>query len=128
MTALAFGGMPWGAAGFAMFAVLAIVLTLRVATENAPDEAEIAARRLEEAERLRRQAASEDRLYRTVGRIVWFVTFFGCWIYCIAAYGFLLGVGIGWLPSAIAATVAAFLWPLVAIAALIMALVMGLNW
>jgi hypothetical protein len=31
------------------------------------------------------------------------ILFVGCWIYCIKSYGFLIGVGIGWLPSAIAA-------------------------
>lgn len=33
------------------------------------------------------------------------VTFIGCWIYCIAAYGFLFGVGLGWLPSGIVAVI-----------------------
>lgn len=44
------------------------------------------------------------------------VTFVGSWIYCIATYGFLFGVGLGWLPSIICAVVAGFLWPLIAIA------------
>ena len=47
--------------------------------------------------------------------IVWVPTFFISWIYCIGTYGFLLGVGLGWLPSIIAATVAGFLWPLIAL-------------
>jgi hypothetical protein len=42
--------------------------------------------------------------------VVWFLTFVGCWVYCISEYGFLLGVGLGWLPSAIAASVAAAVW------------------
>lgn len=46
------------------------------------------------------------------------VVFIGCWIYCIATYGFLLGVGLGWLPSWICAAIAACLWPLIAIAVL----------
>ena len=36
----------------------------------------------------------------------WFVglvMFVGLWIYCIAAYGSLLSVGLGWLPSLIVA-------------------------
>jgi hypothetical protein len=45
-------------------------------------------------------------------KISWVLIFLGCWIYCIAAYGFLLGVGLGWLPSLIVASVASFLWPL----------------
>lgn len=41
--------------------------------------------------------------------IVGIVTFFGSWIYCINEYGYLLGVGLGWLPSIIVAPIAAFL-------------------
>ena len=47
--------------------------------------------------------------------ICWVITFLGCWIYCIATYGFLLGVGLGWLPSAIAATIISIFWPLIAL-------------
>ena len=42
--------------------------------------------------------------------------FIGFWIYCIVEYGFFFGVALGWLPSGIAATVAAVLWPLIALA------------
>lgn len=45
--------------------------------------------------------------------ITFFIIFIGAWIYCIATYGFLLGVGLGWLPAAITAGIAAFLWPLI---------------
>jgi len=51
------------------------------------------------------------------------VTFLGTWIYCICNYGFLLGVGIGWLPAAITGIVAGLFWPFVLA---IMALGMGL--
>ena len=44
------------------------------------------------------------------------ITFIGSWIYCIATYGFLLGVGLGWLPSIIVAVIAGALWPLIALA------------
>lgn len=44
-----------------------------------------------------------------------FITFIGSWIYCIAKYGFLLGVGLGWLPSLIVAVIAGALWPLIAL-------------
>lgn len=40
------------------------------------------------------------------------IIFVGCWIYCIATYGFLFGVGLGWLPSIIVAYLTAWLWPL----------------
>jgi hypothetical protein len=43
--------------------------------------------------------------------ICWILVFLTCWIYCVAEYGFLLGVGLGWLPSGIVATLASLLWP-----------------
>ena len=39
-------------------------------------------------------------------------TFIGTWIYCIIHYGFLLGVGLGWLPSIITAFIIGLTWPL----------------
>jgi hypothetical protein len=49
-----------------------------------------------------------------IGSIVGFITFIGSWWYCAANYGFLLGFGLGWLPAAIAASIAgaltALLW------------------
>lgn len=41
------------------------------------------------------------------------ITFIGSWIYCIAYYGYLFGVGLGWLPSIIVAVIAGALWPLI---------------
>ncbi|HWG59555.1 MAG TPA: hypothetical protein VN661_10970 [Candidatus Acidoferrales bacterium] len=35
--------------------------------------------------------------------ITFVVLFLGFWIYCIGEYGFLIGVGAGWIPSGIAA-------------------------
>lgn len=53
-------------------------------------------------------------LTRKIPRLVFYilivVVFFPCYIYCIAAYGFLWGVGFGWLPSAI---VTAVIWWLI---------------
>lgn len=49
------------------------------------------------------------------------VLFLACWVYCIAEYGFLLGVGLGWLPSAITAGIISLLWPLVLIALMALA-------
>ena len=51
--------------------------------------------------------------------LIGFVTFAGCWIYCISEYGFLFGVGLGWLPAIICAFFAGLLWPLAAIAVLV---------
>ena len=47
------------------------------------------------------------------------ITFIGCWIYCVAAYGFLLGVGLGWFPSLIVAVIAGALWPLIVLIVII---------
>jgi hypothetical protein len=44
-----------------------------------------------------------------LGAIVGVLTFVACWIYCISEYGFLLGVGLGWLPAMICAYLAFFL-------------------
>ncbi len=54
-----------------------------------------------------------DDEYWAVGTAVGFLVFVGCWIYCIFAYGFLLGVGLGWLPALICGFLAAALWPLI---------------
>ena len=47
--------------------------------------------------------------YGEVGEIVgWFagvLSFISSWIYCISAYGFLLGLGLGWLPSVFVAMI-----------------------
>ena len=44
--------------------------------------------------------------------ITWAIIFIGAWIYCINTYGFLLGVGLGWLAAGVAATVLCWFWPL----------------
>lgn len=53
--------------------------------------------------------------------ITWVITFIGCWIYAIVSYGFLLGVGLGWLPSAIVATLLSFLWPILVLGVAVLA-------
>jgi hypothetical protein len=49
-----------------------------------------------------------------LGGLIGFGTFFGAYIYCIATYGFILGFGLGWIPSVIAAIIVSqvvrFLW------------------
>ena len=54
-------------------------------------------------------------IYRVGFAITWVLVFIGSWVYCIATYGYLFGVGLGWLPSVIVATIAAALWPLLLI-------------
>lgn len=36
-----------------------------------------------------------------LGAIAGFLAFAASWIYCIATYGFLIGVSVGWIPAAI---------------------------
>ena len=54
--------------------------------------------------------------YGCLSYMIGFLTFAGCWIYCISTYGFLFGVGLGWLPAIICAGFAALLWPLAVVA------------
>lgn len=54
------------------------------------------------------------------------LTFAGCWIYCIANYGFLFGLGLGWLPAVILSGVVYlavwFGWGLIVLAAAVLTL------
>ena len=45
----------------------------------------------------------EEMIAHWVGIVVAVIAFCGSWIYCIAEYGYLLGFGLGWLPSIILA-------------------------
>ena len=47
--------------------------------------------------------------YKGGAVVTWVLIFVGTWIYCIAEYGFLLGVGLGWLAAAITASVLCWL-------------------
>lgn len=60
--------------------------------------------------------------YSTGFVITALIPFIGSWIYCIATYGFLFGVGLGWLPSLIVAVIAGALWPLTIVAVAILLL------
>lgn len=59
-------------------------------------------------------------VYEVVGVLLQIVAslviFFGGWIWCTLTYGFLLGFGLGWLPSLIAASIVGAIlrygWPL----------------
>jgi hypothetical protein len=55
------------------------------------------------------------------------ITFVGAYIYCIETYGFLLGLGLGWLPSGILAAIigwaVVFLWR----PAIVIGLLLGLG-
>ncbi len=60
----------------------------------------------------RRYFLEESNGYWIGYKVCFVLVFLGSWIYCIASYGFLLGLGLGWLPSGILAAVVSFLWPL----------------
>jgi hypothetical protein len=80
-------------------------------------------------------AADYDRVpmildwYFRVGRaLAWIcgiALFLGLWVYCISTYGFLFGVGLGWLPAGITASVVGLLlvpmWGIAAAAILLLA-------
>lgn len=53
--------------------------------------------------------------YSTIGFIVGILTFIGVWIYAMGQWGFLIGIMAGWIPAAIAAVIAGFVWPLAAL-------------
>lgn len=54
-----------------------------------------------------------DEVYGMVTVYVGFLTFASVWIGCIATYGFLFGVGLGWLPAIIVAVVVGYCWPVI---------------
>lgn len=62
------------------------------------------------------------RISLFMGGISGILTFIGAYIYCISEYGFLLGFGLGWFPSALLAVLVgllmAVLWlPLILVVA-----------
>jgi hypothetical protein len=54
-----------------------------------------------------------------IGFISAFITFLACWFHAVEEWGFLLGVGLGWLPSFFVAIIFGFIlgaiWPLIVI-------------
>ena len=47
-----------------------------------------------------------------VGLVIsWITIFFAFWIYSITSYGIILGIGLGWVLAAIAASVLCWVWP-----------------
>lgn len=50
--------------------------------------------------------------YLAVAVLVGGVTFIATWIFCAIKYGFLLGVGLGWLPAVFCGVIAGVLWPI----------------
>ena len=48
--------------------------------------------------------------YEQYGAMMGAIVFVVSWIYCIVQYGYLLGVGLGWLPSLIVCFIARYMW------------------
>lgn len=76
------------------------------------------------------QTADWGAVYLGIGRLLGglaaIATFIGSWIYCVATYGFLVGVCLGWLPALIVALIVgaavAYLWGLAALGLLVWAI------
>ena len=63
-------------------------------------------------------------IYGTIGTLTGLVAFVVSWLYSVASYGLFLGIGLGWLPSAVVGVVVGFLWPLVALAGFLFGVVL----
>jgi len=64
---------------------------------------------------------------RALGALASFLTFIAGWIFCLLQYGFLLGGGLGWFPSGIAAAIVGFLVAVLWGPLLMIALVWGIS-
>ena len=55
------------------------------------------------------------------------IVFLGVWLYALSEWGFLFGLIFGWIPALIAGVVMGFLWPIVAVSVIIIAVYLGVN-
>ena len=53
--------------------------------------------------------------YKVPAGITFVLVLIATELYAFASWGFLLGIVFGWIPSLVAATIAAFIWPLLAL-------------
>ena len=53
-----------------------------------------------------------DTPFGFIHKIVTVVTFLGCWAYAVSIWGWFIGIGLGWIPAAVFATIVAWLFPL----------------
>ena len=67
-----------------------------------------------------------NEAYEGIAALVGIVTFLACWAYAIARFGFLLGVGLGWIPAFFIAEIVGVLWPVLLVVAIGAALLLGL--
>jgi hypothetical protein len=73
----------------------------------------------------RRVGGVAEAAYLLVSGVAGLATFVACMSYTVSKYGWLFGIGIGWIPSLFIAAIASYLWPLVAVAALVLYLRAG---
>jgi len=57
-----------------------------------------------------------------MGFFVGISVFFGSWVYAIKAYGWFLGLGLGWIPSFFLGIIAGMFWPIAIILILVLLL------
>lgn len=60
-----------------------------------------------------------DDAYFGFAVLVGGIAFIGIWIYAFVAWGFLIGLAIGWLPALIGGFILGLLWPLVLLVILV---------
>ena len=70
----------------------------------------------------------EDQTYWLGYRITWFILFGGLWLYCMARYRPMVGVGAGWLAAAVAATILAVFWPFYVFGLSVLAAMLAWRW
>lgn len=59
---------------------------------------------------------TDTETYQVGAWITGVIAFLAAWLYAVTAYGWFLGLGLGWIPAAFIGVVAGFLWPLIALA------------
>ncbi len=69
----------------------------------------------------------EDFWYMIGVVITGIIAFFAIWIYAFFAWGFLIGLAIGWLPALIGAFIIGFLWPLVVLALVVIGILILIS-
>lgn len=65
------------------------------------------------------EAGFLSSVYWVVGCIVFALVFFGSWIHFIISWGLFFGFLAGWIPSLFIAAIIAFVWPVLALIAIL---------
>jgi hypothetical protein len=67
---------------------------------------------------------NNESLFGLFSGLLGILTFFSCWIYAVATYGWFLGLSLGWIPSIIIAGIVMLLSPLIAFLLIISGIVL----